>query len=55
MGFGESLKHLDGRVSPLMNVELLKEVTSEEIKDVVQQMVPMKAPRPDGFPVCFYQ
>jgi hypothetical protein len=37
------------------NTELNKEVTVEEVKDVINQFDPDKAPGPDGFTLHFYR
>ncbi|XP_042988698.1 uncharacterized protein LOC122316231 [Carya illinoinensis] len=39
---------LSGRVTEDMNVELLKDFTSEEVKAALNQMHPTKSPGPDG-------
>lgn len=49
------LEGMNGRVSMAMNADLIRDVTIEEIQVAMQQMAPLKAPGPDGFPVCFYQ
>ena len=38
-----------------INLKLMEEVTQQEIKDVVDQMHPDKAPGPDGFTTRFFQ
>jgi hypothetical protein len=43
------------RVTEAMNSQLLREFTVEEINGVLMQMLPLKAPCPDGFAACFYQ
>jgi hypothetical protein len=37
-----------------MNVDLLKDFTREEVDFALNQMVPFKTPRPDGFPIGFF-
>ena len=37
-----------------MNMELLKEFTREEVRAALQQMVPLKALRSDGFTADFF-
>jgi hypothetical protein len=43
------------RVTEEMNKDLLENFTREEIYGALQQMAPLKAPGPDGFPVEFFQ
>jgi hypothetical protein len=43
------------KVDDQMNASLCKEYTNEEIKTVIFQMGPTKAPGSDGFPAMFYQ
>lgn len=38
-----------------MNACLLWEFTSMEVEAALNQMHPLKSPRPDGFSACFYQ
>lgn len=42
-------------ISPRENIELIKEVSSEEIKEAVFQLAEDKAPGPDGYPPFFFQ
>lgn len=48
------LSAVDQKVTGGMNQQLLAEFTVEEIEAVMDQMPPMKAPRPNGFSACFY-
>jgi hypothetical protein len=43
------------KVDGLMNVELCKDFTDEEIDDALFQIGPLKAAGVDGFPGRFYQ
>ena len=38
-----------------MNSKLSSEFTHLEVKQAINQMAPLKAPRPDGMPPLFYQ
>jgi hypothetical protein len=38
-----------------MNADLCKEFSAKEISDALFQIVPLKAPGPDGFPAQFFQ
>jgi hypothetical protein len=49
------LEHIDKRVTPEMNADLLQPFTETEVVTTIHQMAPMKAPRPDGFDVYFFQ
>jgi hypothetical protein len=49
------LQNLENRVTEEMNCELLKPFLAEEIKMVLFQMGPLKAPSPDSFLAGFYQ
>jgi hypothetical protein len=55
VGVAECISGLTPRVTPLMNAELTKVFTAEEVNDALKQMHPLKAPGPDGFGVCFFQ
>jgi hypothetical protein len=48
-------KSVERKVNAQMNQKLLAYFTRSEIFDALQQMAPMKAPRPDVFPACFFQ
>ncbi|CAN6558737.1 unnamed protein product [Malus baccata var. baccata] len=52
--WGDILNCLEPLVSELMNTDLIKPVSDEEIKVAVHQMGGLKAPRPDGFQGNFY-
>jgi hypothetical protein len=43
------------KVTPQMNQNLVAPVTMEEIQNALNQLDPLKAPGPDGFPACFFQ
>lgn len=43
------------RVTPEMNLTILKEFTREEIVHALGEMQPLKVPSPDGFGACFFQ
>lgn len=38
-----------------MNAQLSTEFSEWEVKQAINQMAPLKAPRPDGMPPLFYQ
>jgi hypothetical protein len=46
---------LERKVTAAINQKLLAEFTIEEITTALNQMSPLKAPEPNGFPACFYQ
>jgi 23S rRNA maturation mini-RNase III len=46
--------HVERKIDAWMNQQLLADFTRSEIYDALQQMAPMKAPGPDGFPACFF-
>jgi len=52
---GPCINSITPKVSPEMNQSLLAPVTMEEIQTALNQMDPLKAPGPDGFPACFFQ
>ena len=49
------LETVERRVTSSMNELLLKEFTMDEVGVALNQMVPNKAPGPDGFFTNFYQ
>lgn len=49
------LQAMESRVTPKMNMELLRDFTVEEISTTLNQMSPLKALGPDGFSVSFFQ
>jgi hypothetical protein len=54
-GVDHCLQQLNERVSDEMNNELIRDFTKEEVEVALQQMAPLKAPGPDGFPTGFFQ
>ena len=38
-----------------MNAQLSSEFKAWEVQQAIKQMVPLKAPGPDGMPLLFYQ
>jgi hypothetical protein len=51
----EVLQYFQPCISEDVNLELCKEITTEEISDALFQIGPLKAPGPDGFPARFFQ
>lgn len=51
----EFLKPLEGWISDLMNMDLARDFTREEIFNTLQQMQPLKAPGPNGMSPLFFQ
>lgn len=49
------LKHVPVKVTAAMNEQLLAPYDEKEVKTVLFQMFPTKAPGPDGFPAHFFQ
>eukprot|EP00253_Pinus_taeda_P035504 PITA_35504 len=47
--------HIHKKVSRGQNLALLREITKEELEEVVNKMPKNKAPGPDGFTIEFYQ
>jgi len=43
------------KVTPQMNQNLIAPVSIEEVQLALNQMAPLKAPGPDGFPAFFFQ
>ena len=54
MDFEEILEQIPTKVTEDMNVELLKEFTTDEVENALKQMAPLKSPSPDGMPPLFY-
>lgn len=50
-----ALEFVERKVSQELNQELSRPFTAKEVKDSLFQMYPLKSPRPDGFPVLFFQ
>ena len=55
MGLVEVVAELPRKITADMNLELVKEVTMEEVSLALNQMSPFKAWGPDGFNAGFYQ
>ncbi|KAF7148704.1 hypothetical protein RHSIM_Rhsim03G0167500 [Rhododendron simsii] len=53
--FAEVISLVDSVVSTECNANLVKEISREEVKNVVLQMGALKAPGSNGFPGLFYQ
>lgn len=53
--YDELLCSVPNRVSRTMNDELLEEYTEEEVKQALDSMGDLKAPRPDGMLALFYK
>lgn len=51
----EVTQHTSRVVTDDMNRELIGDFTRVEIEMELNQMAPLKAPRPDGMPPIFYQ
>lgn len=49
------LETIPVKINNETNEELCKPYSNEEIKEVLFQMGPTKAPGPNGFPAIFYQ
>lgn len=49
------LDALEGRVSPVMNEDLMRDFTREEVTGALWQMHPTKSPGPDGMLPLFFQ
>jgi hypothetical protein len=55
LGVAEIAAVLPKKITVDMNLELVKEVTMEEVSLTLNQMSPFKVPGPDGFNASFYQ
>ena len=51
----EAVENVPTVVTVEMNNNLIREFKAEEVEQAIQQMVPSKAPGPDGMPPIFYQ
>ena len=51
----ELLDAIDARVTEPMNALLVRDFQAEEVRKVIKQMHPMKAPGPDSMNPFFYQ
>ena len=49
------LGHIPPSVSPQMNNSLTTEFTAEEVKEALESIGDLKAPRSDGMPAVFYK
>lgn len=50
-----TIQSLVPQITPEQRLELVKQVSKDEVKNVVFQMGSLKAPGPDGIPASFYQ
>jgi hypothetical protein len=55
LNVGACTCHIEYKVTPQMNQGLLEEFTVDDVSKALQQIAPLKAPGPDGFPAYFYQ
>ena len=53
MDFIELLATIQRKVTPVMNQQLTKEYSEQEVKVALKQMYSLKAPSPDGMPPVF--
>eukprot|EP00253_Pinus_taeda_P021062 PITA_21062 len=53
--YSDLLQYLPKGVTKELNDTLNREIDEEEIKRKIWTLQPEKAPRPDGFPICFYR
>ena len=51
----DSLEKIPCMVTDEMNADLMTEFTEVEVKEVLNQMAPLKVPGPNGMPPLFYQ
>lgn len=54
-GIEDLLHNFNTRIPDACQADLEKPYTREEDRHALFQMDPLKSPRPDGFPACFYQ
>lgn len=52
---GNVVECVDLVITNVMNLDLLRPIAPQEIKDAVFEMGALKAPGPDGFQGIFYQ
>ena len=52
--YSDLLQYLPSGIGKEINDNLSKEIEKEEIRGAIWALQPDKAPRLDGFPICFY-